>query len=65
MSFVIEHDGINLLVFMHQLSAYVLIPQDFALREKVVKAEKEILQGIKIEIGNEVQSLIFMHTYLC
>ena len=64
MSLVLEQDGINLLVFMHQLSAYVLIPQDYALREKVVEAEKEILQNIRIEIGNEVQSLTFMHTYL-
>ena len=64
MSLVLEQDGINLLVFMHQLSAYVLIPQDYALREKVVEAEKEILQNIRIEIGNEVRSLTFMHTYL-
>ena len=64
MSFNLSWKGFNILVFMHHLDVYILVPHDFKLREEVVKSEREIKECIKEEFGREINSLTLVQTYL-
>ena len=64
MAFNLSWKGFNILVFLHHLDVYILVPHDFNLRDEVVRSEKEIGECIKEEFGREINSLTLMQTYL-
>jgi hypothetical protein len=58
MSYVLNVRGIEVIVFMHELTMYVMLPLDFEERGIVVRAEKDILQELREELGYEIKSVI-------
>ena len=64
MSFHLKWKGKDVLVFMHALDVYVLVPHDFDFRNEIVKSEKEILSLIRDDFGKEIRSLTLVQTYL-
>jgi hypothetical protein len=57
MAFVIYPKGIEVLVFMHKLDVYVILPDDFEERGIVVREEKEILRDLRLMFGRELKSI--------
>jgi hypothetical protein len=57
MSYVLNVRGIEVIVFMHDLDIYVMLPCDFEERGIVVRAEKDILLELREELGWEIKSI--------
>lgn len=49
--------GVEVVVFLHKLDIYVMLPVDFEERGIVVRAEKDILAELKDELGQELKSI--------
>lgn len=58
MSYVLNVRGIEVVVFMHELDIYVMLPCDFEERGIVVRAEKDILQELREELGWEIKNIV-------
>lgn len=65
MSYVLNVRGLEVVVFMHDLMVYVLLPdEDLEARNIVVRSEKDILNEIREDFGREIRGIQFLTNYL-
>ncbi len=57
MSVTLFVKGVEVLVFMHKLDVYVMLPYDFEERGIVVRSERDILNELREEFGREIRSV--------
>lgn len=65
MALTLNIRGMSVVVFMHELMLYVLLPDgDLEGRDIVLKSEKDILHEVREEFGREIRGVKFFHSYL-
>lgn len=65
MSVTLNVRGLSVVVFMHNLMLYVLLPdEDLEARDVVLRSEKDILHEMREEFGREIRGVKFFHSYL-